>query len=49
MARLEDILAVARPVLSHRVLTTFNAESEGISSSDVIRRLVEELQAELNA
>ncbi len=49
MTRLEDVLAVAHPVLSHRVLTTFNAESEGISSKDVIQRLVEELQAELNA
>ena len=48
MTRLEDVLAVAHPVLSHRVLTTFNAESEGISSTDVIQRLVEELQAELN-
>jgi MoxR-like ATPase len=48
MARLEDVLAVAGPVLSHRVLTTFNAESEGISSTDVIQRLVDELQADLN-
>jgi len=47
MARMEDILEVARPVLAHRVLTTFNAESEGISSADVIQRLLEELQAEL--
>ncbi len=46
MARLEDILAVARPVLSHRVLTTFNAESEGIRSEDVVQRLVDELNAE---
>lgn len=49
MVRMEDVLAVARPVLSHRVLTTFNAESEGISSQDVIQRLVDELQTELNA
>ena len=49
MARMEDILSVARPVLTHRVLTTFNAESEGISSTDVIQRLVDELQSELNA
>ena len=48
MARMEDVLSVARPVLTHRVLTTFNAESEGISSIDVIQRLVEELQSELN-
>ena len=46
MARLEDILAVAEPVLTHRVLTTFNAESEGITSNDIIDRLVKELNAE---
>lgn len=46
MARLEDILAVAEPVLTHRVLTTFNAESEGINSNDIIARLVDELNAE---
>lgn len=46
MVRLEDILAVAEPVLSHRVLTNFNAESEGIRSHDVIRRLVHELNAD---
>ena len=44
MVRLEDILEVARPVLTHRVLTTFNAESEGISSNDIIERLLRELQ-----
>lgn len=46
MARLEDVMDVAEPVLTHRVLTTFNAESEGITSSDIVRRLVEELNAE---
>jgi len=46
MVRLEDIMAVAEPVLTHRVLTTFNAESEGISSNDIIDRLVKELNAE---
>jgi MoxR-like ATPase len=46
MARLEDIMAVAEPVLTHRVLTTFNAESEGITSNDIIARLVDELNAE---
>ncbi|MEZ6091061.1 MAG: MoxR family ATPase [Pirellulaceae bacterium] len=43
MVRLEDVLAVAQPVLSHRVLTTFGAESEGMRSTDVIQRLVDEL------
>ena len=46
MARLEDIMAVAEPVLTHRVLTTFNAESEGITSNDIIDRLVKELNEE---
>ena len=46
MARLEDLMAVADPVLTHRVLTTFNAESEGITSNDIIARLVDELNAE---
>ena len=46
MVRLEDILEVAEPVLTHRVLTTFEAESEGISSKEIVRLLVEELTAE---
>lgn len=46
MARLEDLMAVAEPVLTHRVLTTFNAESEGITSNDIVARLVDELNAE---
>jgi len=46
MVRLEDILEVAEPVLTHRVITTFAAESEGVSSRDVVKRLVDQLQAE---
>lgn len=46
MVRLEDVMAVAQPVLSHRVLTTFNAESEGIGSSEIVSRLVDELNKE---
>ena len=46
MVRLEDILEVAEPVLSHRVLTTFAAESEGMTSRDVVRRLVDDLSKE---
>ena len=37
----EDIRAVAHPVLRHRVITNFNAESEGITSDRVIDRLLE--------
>ena len=43
MARLEDVIAVADPVLSHRVITSFAAESENITSRDIVNRLVEEL------
>jgi MoxR-like ATPase len=43
VVRMEDIVAVADPVLRHRVMTTFTAESEGVTSRDVARRLVEEL------
>ena len=46
MVRLEDVTAVAEPVLMHRVLTTFGAESEGISSRQIVRRLVDELEKE---
>jgi len=47
MVRLEDILEVAQPVLTHRVLTTFAAESEGLSSRDIVDRLVDELSKEV--
>lgn len=42
-ATTEDVRAVARPVLRHRVLTNFSAESSGITSDDVINRLLDEL------
>ena len=46
MARQEDVVAVAEPVLMHRVVTSFGAESEGISSRQIVRRLVDELEKE---
>jgi MoxR-like ATPase len=46
MVRLEDVIAVAEPVLKHRVITSFGAESEGINSLQIVRRLVEELEKE---
>jgi MoxR-like ATPase len=36
----EDIRALAHPVLRHRVLTNFRAESEGISSDSIIDELL---------
>ena len=44
MASLEDIEAVAQPVLSHRVLTNFAAESQGMTSKKIVKRLVEEMR-----
>jgi MoxR-like ATPase len=36
----EDIQALARPVLRHRMVVNFAAESEGISQDDIIGRLI---------
>ena len=43
---LEDIRAVAHPVLRHRVLTNFNAEADGVHSDDIIRQLLASLPAD---
>jgi MoxR-like ATPase len=37
----DDIRALAHPVLRHRILTNFHAQSEGISSDTLIDRLLE--------
>jgi MoxR-like ATPase len=37
----EDIRAVAFPVLRHRLVTTFNADAEGVTPDDIIRRLIQ--------
>jgi MoxR-like ATPase len=37
----EDIRALAHPVLRHRVLTNFHAQSEGVTSDMLIDRLLE--------
>ncbi len=41
-ASIGDVRSAAVPVLRHRVITSFNAEAEGISAVDVINRLMEE-------
>ena len=37
----EDIRALAHPVLRHRVLTNFHAQSEGVTSDDLVDRLID--------
>lgn len=41
----EDVSALAAPVLRHRIVTNFSAESEGITPDKVIARLIEETPA----
>jgi MoxR-like ATPase len=44
LVRMEDVEAVIHPVLTHRILTNFQAQSEGIDSAEIIKRLWAELQ-----
>jgi len=37
----DDIRAVAYPVLRHRLVTTFNADAEGVTTDDVVRKLIQ--------
>ncbi|MBI3877551.1 MAG: MoxR family ATPase [Verrucomicrobia bacterium] len=38
---MDDIEALAYPVLRHRIVPTFNAEAEGIAVDDIIKRILE--------
>ena len=38
---LEDIRALAKPVLRHRIVVNFAAESDGVTSDQIIDRLLE--------
>lgn len=40
---IDDVKSVLIPVLRHRVIITFNAEAEGLSTVDVINKLIEEM------
>src|SRR5215813_7365036 len=41
----EDIRALAHPVLRHRVLTNFHAQSEGVTTDNLVDRLLEAVPA----
>ena len=41
---IEDIKALALPVLRHRILPNFHADAEGIKSEDIIKRLIDYTQ-----
>jgi len=40
---IEDVQKVAVPVLRHRVSTNFQAQAEGLSTEDIVARLLEEI------
>jgi MoxR-like ATPase len=42
----EDVQAVARPVLRHRIIPNFAAQSEGLTTDDIIDRLLEAIPAD---
>jgi MoxR-like ATPase len=46
MTSIEDVEKVADPVLSHRILTNFHARSEGMTSTEVVTRLIEDARKE---
>jgi MoxR-like ATPase len=40
---IDDVKTVALPVMRHRIVTNFNAEADGISPDDVVRKLLESM------
>ena len=40
----EDIRAVALPVLRHRIVTSFNAEADGVGTLEIIQKLLEDIK-----
>jgi MoxR-like ATPase len=42
---LDDIRAVAKPVLRHRILVNFQAEAEGVEAESLVTRLLETVRA----
>ena len=42
-ATISDLKEIAHPVLRHRIITTFNAESSGVTTDDVVDKLIQEI------
>lgn len=40
----EDVKSIAYDVLRHRIITTFEAEAEGVSSDDIIKKILEVIE-----
>lgn len=41
---IEDIRKVAKPVLRHRLITNFNAEADGVKTTDIVDKLIAEMK-----
>ncbi|HJN15801.1 MAG TPA: AAA family ATPase, partial [Armatimonadota bacterium] len=41
---IEDIQALAQPVLRHRIIPSFSAEAEGISPHDIVAKLLDDIR-----
>lgn len=41
---IDDVRAIAKPVLRHRLVTNFNAEAEGVNASQIVDRLTAGLE-----
>nr|WP_329611164.1 MoxR family ATPase [Sandaracinus amylolyticus] len=44
-AEVEDVRALATPVLRHRIVASFRAEAEGVRAADLVQRLLEATRA----
>lgn len=42
----DDVRAIARPVLRHRIVTSFNAEADGVTTLDIVERLLADVKAD---
>ena len=38
---LDDVMALALPVLRHRIVPTFNAEAEGVTIDEIIQKILD--------
>jgi MoxR-like ATPase len=41
---IEDVKSIAGPILRHRLITSFNAEAEGISAIQIVEKLVQDVK-----
>jgi len=45
----EDIQAVAKPVLRHRLVTNFNADAEGVTPDRIVEELIRAIPTDVTA